>query len=128
LPYEVQIPKFPSIQHTDGSLHSVVSFLQRPQLLSTFRWTSTAARSENLFRPAGRVEGLLVPSGLFRNRNMISRKLDGFTSLKATCVLKLQINAQPFQCGRLLMAAAPMPGLWVIEGSLYFHMFQMLKI
>jgi hypothetical protein len=42
---------------------------------------------------------------------MISRKLDGFTSFKATCVLKLQINAQPFQCGRLLMAAAPMPGL-----------------
>ncbi|UXD79992.1 putative capsid protein [Linepithema humile picorna-like virus 2] len=42
---------------------------------------------------------------------MIRNKLDGFTSFKATCVLKLQINAQPFQAGRLLMAAAPMPQL-----------------
>ncbi|UXD80049.1 putative capsid protein [Linepithema humile picorna-like virus 1] len=42
---------------------------------------------------------------------MIRNKLDGFTSFKATCVLKLQINAQPFQAGRLLMAAVPMPSL-----------------
>nr|QQV74264.1 putative structural polyprotein [Anoplolepis gracilipes virus 2] len=42
---------------------------------------------------------------------MTAEKLSGFTSFKATCVLKLQVNSQPFQCGRLLMAAAPMPGL-----------------
>lgn len=113
LPFETQIPRLPSTQHTDSSMHSVISFLRRPQLLSTFRWTADAARSENIFRPGNppRAEGLLVPSGMFRNRNMISRKLDGFTSFKATAVIKLQVNAQPFQCGRLLMAAAPMPTL-----------------
>lgn len=111
LPYETSIPLLPSIQHTDDSTHSVVSFLRRPQLLSTFRWQSSAARSSNLFTPGGRADGLLVPTGLFSNRTMVARKLDGFTSFKATCVLKLQINSQPFQCGRLLMAAAPMPGL-----------------
>lgn len=111
LPYETSIPRLPSIQHTDSSVHSVISFLQRPQLLSSFQWNSSIARSANIFKPAGRTDGLLVPSGLFSNRVMLARKLDGFTSFRATCVLKLQINAQPFQCGRLLMAAAPMPSL-----------------
>jgi len=111
LPFESPIPMTPSVQHTDDLAHSVISYLKRPQLLSTFRWSSTAARSENLFRPGNRADGLLVPTGLFSNRPMTARKLDGFTSFRATCVLKLQINSQPFQAGRLLMAAAPMPGL-----------------
>ncbi|AYW51545.1 structural polyprotein, partial [Myrmica scabrinodis virus 2] len=111
LPFPSQIPLTPSIQHTDDSVHSVISFLKRPQLLSSFRWASTAERSANLFTPAGRTDGLLVPTGLFQSHPMIARKLDGFTSFRATCVLKLQVNSQPFQCGRLLMAASPVPGL-----------------
>lgn len=111
LPYEVDIPRMPSKQHTDAQQHSIVSYLKRPQLLSSFRWTTSEDRSTNLFTPAGRTDGLLVPTGLFSNRAMIREKLSGFTSFKATCVLKLQINSQPFQCGRLLMAAAPMPNL-----------------
>lgn len=111
LPFETNIPLMPSEQHTDAQQHSIVSYLKRPQLLSTFRWTTAADRSTNLFRPAGRTDGLLVPTGLFSNRAMIREKLSGFTSFKATAVLKLQINSQPFQCGRLVMAAAPVPNL-----------------
>lgn len=113
LPFQTEIPHEPSLQHTDLQQHSIVSYLKRPQLLSTFRWTNSAERSTNLLEPGNpkRTDGLLVPTGLFSNRAMIREKLSGFTSFKATCVLKLQINSQPFQCGRLLMAAAPMPGL-----------------
>jgi len=42
---------------------------------------------------------------------MYRAKLDGFTSFRATAVYKLQVNAMPFQCGRLLLYAVPMPTL-----------------
>lgn len=42
LPYEVEIPRMPSEQHTDAQQHSIVSYLKRPQLLSSFRWTTSA--------------------------------------------------------------------------------------
>lgn len=111
LPVSTRIPTMPTIAHADYHNHSVVSFLQRPQLLSSFRWVSSSQRSVNLFRPrTSDTGGLRIPSEMI-NRSMIRNKLDGFTSFKATAVIKLQINAQPFQCGRLLMAAAPMPSL-----------------
>lgn len=111
LPISVGIPAQPTIAHTDFHNHSVVSFLQRPQLLSSFRWVSSLQRSVNIFRPRTTdTGGLRIPSEMI-NRSMVRNKLDGFTSFKATAVIKLQINAQPFQCGRLLMAAAPMPSL-----------------
>lgn len=91
--------------------HSVISFLQRPQLLSSFRWQTSATRSQNLYTlPTGTTGGLRIPTGLI-NRPMARNKLDGFTSFKATACIELLVNAQPFQCGRLLMAAVPMPSL-----------------
>nr|WPV63191.1 MAG: capsid protein [Wufeng shrew dicistrovirus 2] len=42
---------------------------------------------------------------------MILNKLDGFTSFRATAVVRVQINSQPFQQGRLILAAIPMPSL-----------------
>lgn len=109
VPEEVDIPLYPAVSHTDMKDHSVISFLRRPQLLSSFRWQSSALRSQNLFVPTGTGQnGLMIPSGLIR-RPMLRNKLDGFTSFKATAVIRLQLNAQKFQCGRLLMAAAPMP-------------------
>lgn len=107
VPYEVTVPRFGNQQHTDMLVHSVVSFLGRPQLISSFPWPADAARSTNLLKFSR--GGLWIPSNVFTT--MIRNKLDGFTSFKATCVLKLQINAQPFQCGRLLMAAVPLPEL-----------------
>lgn len=112
LPMEVPIPVMPSIQHTDYDEHSIKSYLRRPQLLQKFRWLASAARSDNILPPTtGNNQGLRVPTGLFRNRTMTLNKLDGLTSFKATCVLKLEINTHPFQAGRLLMAAVPMPDL-----------------
>lgn len=111
VPNPVSIPILPGISHTDMDNHSVVSFLQRSQLLSSFRWQTSATRSQNLYRlPSGNAGGLLIPTHLI-SRTMAKNKLDGFTSFKAKAVIELKINSQPFQCGRLIMAAAPMPSL-----------------
>lgn len=111
LPQAVSIPMMPSMSHTDNINHSVVTFLRRPQLISSFKWPSSAERSQNILTPLveDKTRGLLVPEGLFKD--MAVKKLDGFTSFKATCVVRLQLNSQPFQCGRLLIAAAPVPEL-----------------
>lgn len=111
VPNQVAIPIAPGIAHTDMDNHSVVSFLQRSQLLSSFRWQTSATRSQNLYRLRnGTAGGLLIPTHMI-NRSMARNKLDGFTSFKAKAVIELKINSQPFQCGRLIMAAAPMPSL-----------------
>lgn len=111
MPNQVSIPITPGIAHTDSDNHSVVSFLQRSQLLSSFRWQTSATRSQNLYQLRnGTAGGLLIPTHMI-SRSMARNKLDGFTSFKAKAVIELKINSQPFQCGRLIMAAAPMPSL-----------------
>lgn len=106
-PGEVQVPSYGAIQHTDAMTHSVVSFLGRPQLISSFPWSVNASRSENIL-PSSLNDGkLYIPTSILTTQ--YRNKLDGFTSIRATAVIKLQVNAQPFQAGRLLMAAAPMP-------------------
>lgn len=91
-------------QHTDWMQHSIITFMSRPQLLGDYKWSTGLQRGYV-------VDGLdiKVPDKLLTP--MILNKLDGFTSFRATAVVKLQINSQPFQCGRLIMAAIPMPDL-----------------
>lgn len=69
-------------------------------------WPTSADRSTPLLRVGNLIKipnDLMVP--------VVANKLDGFTSFRATAVVKLQVNAQPFQAGRLLMSAIPMPTL-----------------
>lgn len=106
-PGEVQVPTYGAIQHTDAMTHSVVSFLGRPQLISSFPWSVNASRSENILPSSLNGGKLYIPTSILTTQ--YRNKLDGFTSIRATAVIKLQVNAQPFQAGRLLMAAAPMP-------------------
>nr|ULF99884.1 MAG: hypothetical protein 2 [Triatovirus sp.] len=51
-----------------------------------------------------------IPDALIKN-SMYFNKLDGFTSFRATAVIRIQVNAQPFQAGRLILSAIPMPTL-----------------
>jgi len=101
-PGEVPLTTIGSQQHTDSRIHSIISFLQRPQVIDTFQ-----------FGPGNNRNSLLgnspyhVPDALLKP--MYLNKLDGFTSFRATAVFKLQLNSQPFQAGRLLMMAVPMP-------------------
>lgn len=118
VPGEVPMPLQDTMQHTDAMMHSVISFLKRPQLVHSFMFASDQARPTNILVSGG-INEFLIPQNMFSP--MLRAKLDGFTSFRATAVLKLQVNAQPFQCGRLLMAAIPMPGLlgvrkdWILK-------------
>jgi len=110
VPGETLLPNKDTQQHTDSMIHSVVTFLKRPQLVSSFQWSPSASRSQNILTLQGSATTpFRVPFSLMTT--MYKNKLDGFTSFRATCVLSLEINAQPFQCGRLILVAVPMPQL-----------------
>lgn len=101
-PGEVPLTNLGSQQHTDARVHSIISYLQRPQVIDTFQFKPGNNRNDLLGDSPYHVpEALLKP--------MYLNKLDGFTSFRATAVFKLQLNSQPFQAGRLLMMAVPMP-------------------
>lgn len=123
---EARAPLFPLVQHTDSRTHTVVSFLQRPQLLAETRWDSSKARNASVFAvcdgsspPKCTPIDFLVPEALLST--MLQSKLDGFTSFKATAVFRLQVQSQPFMQGRLMLAQVPMPELigpradWVLD-------------
>lgn len=106
-PGETQLSGKATTQFADAIDHSVVSFMERPQLIAQTQWKSSQTRGSRLFETP--VKPLFVPD--IALTSMIRNKLDGFSSFRATAVFRLQINAQPFQQGRLLLAAIPMPTL-----------------
>jgi hypothetical protein len=91
-----------SNQFTDDRYHSIVSYLQRPQVIDTFAFSPSNNRNDLLGKSPYHIPDVLLTP-------MYLNKLDGFTSFRATAVFKLQLNSQPFQAGRLLMMAVPMP-------------------
>jgi len=110
MPGETVLPSRGNEQHTDARSHSILTYLQREQLIKKFDWTASHSRNQLLLQPPIR-----IPDALFTP--MIKGKLDGFTSFRATAVVRLEINSQPFQAGRLLMYAVPMPSLTDPRGA-----------
>lgn len=103
---EAQPSGQPFNQHTDAQIHSVISFLQRPQVLFVTKWSA----EDKQFDSIGKAKALInIPESLLKP--MITQKLVGFTSFKATAVIRLQVQSQPFMCGRLILGAVPMPTL-----------------
>lgn len=86
----------------DDRTHTVISYLQRPQLIKTIDWAPGSAQGTVLTT-------INIPDDLMTS--MVYDKLDGFSSFKADTIFRVQVNAQPFQCGRLIMAYIPMPDL-----------------
>lgn len=105
---EVPLDPRANQQHTDARNHDIISYLRRPQLVSTFAFDPQFTR-QNVLQKVRVPDVLLTP--------MYRAKLDGFTSFRATAVFTLQLNAQPFQAGRLLMYAVPMPTLVAPRGE-----------
>lgn len=103
MPEEKVLPEKATQQQTDFNSHSVISFLRRPVIISSVEWLAGTTRDTNLFN-------VIIPD-IALNLPIYRGKLDGYTSFRATAVLRLQVNAQPFQCGRLILAAVPMPTL-----------------
>lgn len=117
VPGETILPDMGTLQYTDTMRHSIISFLERPQLISCFSWKgmSTDFHGQNILclqdptDPNSRIMNPLVPSQVMTK--MFIEKLQGFTAFRATAVFKLQINSQNFQAGRLIFGAVPMPTL-----------------
>lgn len=90
--------------HTDDRDHSIIDFLQRPQIILESTWNGDYARNKQITYP------VLIPDSLI-NKPMYAEKLKGFTSFKATAVLTYQFQSQPFQAGRAIISALPLPTL-----------------
>lgn len=84
---------------TDGLENSVKSFLARPVLVEEFQWLSADDALNTKFN-------LNFPSSWFA-RPMIKEKISGFRYFRGDLVVRLQVNAQPFNAGRLLMYWEP---------------------
>jgi len=85
---------------TDVLSNDVIGFLQRPIIYETVDWLSTT--------PAGtRISGVNFPTNWI-NFRMIREKLAGFRYLKGDFRVKVQVNAQPFNAGMLLLVHKPL--------------------
>jgi hypothetical protein len=82
--------------------HSITDFLSRPIIITTGIWGPTIV-------PEGAGSQLYTanfPEVLISNA-MYQEKLRGFVGLRATLVIKVQVNSQPFQQGSLLLQYIP---------------------
>lgn len=84
----------------DTLVNSVKSFLQRPILFQTGLWNTTQV-------PLTELANVRLPRNWLNNA-MIREKLSGFRYLKCDFKVRVQVNAMPFQAGRLLMYFDPM--------------------
>lgn len=101
VPLESNMPRRLRNEFHDDRNHSVISFLQRPRIVQTVLWQAQTANTELI--------AFNVPTGIFSD--MHRNKLDGFTSVRADAIIRIQVNAQPFQAGRLIAQIIPIPTL-----------------
>nr|WEU70922.1 MAG: structural polyprotein [Hangzhou dicistro-like virus 7] len=80
-------------------IHTIKDFLSRPIVISTGSWSSSDANEAQLMTAN-------FPEVLISN-SMYQEKLRGFVGLRATLVVKVQVNSQPFQQGRLMLQYFP---------------------
>jgi hypothetical protein len=84
----------------EDRVHDIISFLRRPVVLSEFLWATTDASNLAL-------STMVNPTALL-NHTMNQEKVKGFVGFKGKMVVRLQVNAQRFQQGRLLLHYVPM--------------------
>lgn len=83
----------------DSLGNSVVGFLERPLEFANFNWNSTAMRG-------GKLAEINFPHDWLAS-TMIREKLAGFRYLRCNFHVKVQVNAQQMNAGRLLMIWQP---------------------
>lgn len=101
LPLTTNLPKNLRRDFQDERQHTVIDFLKRPRLVQTVAWLAQTQNQELI--------SIDIPTGILST--MQRNKLDGFTSFRATAIVRIQVNAQPFQAGRLLGQIIPVPQL-----------------
>jgi hypothetical protein len=86
----------------DDLQHTVVDILERPIEVANFTWELASAAGTELSSVELPADWLSV--------NMIKEKLSGFTFFRADFEVKVQVNAQPFHAGNLLVVFEPLAG------------------
>jgi len=79
--------------------HDVKTFLGRPIIVAEGVWTTLDTANAILYNSN-------FPETLIAN-DMYREKLTGFLGLRATMKIRVQVNSQPFQQGRLLLGYIP---------------------
>lgn len=103
----------PALKEPDGSiiaatvesrLHTIVDVLARPTVVAKGQWTDAAVRDAQLVK-------LDFPEALFDVSSNLVCKLEYFTYLRADVCIRVVINANTFQCGKLLGYFTPFESL-----------------
>ncbi len=81
---------------------TIMDFLGKPYRLDTVSWNTAMSANQNLANY--NVENTLTGLSIWQN------KFQGFNLIRASAVLRVQINANPFQQGRLLVHFVPGAG------------------
>nr|ULF99783.1 MAG: putative capsid protein [Dicistroviridae sp.] len=92
-------PGYLSMTTKEERDHNIKDFLSRPIIIKTDKWLSTQINETQLYTAN-------FPEELIANP-MYQDKLRGFVGLRATLIIKVQVNSQPFQQGRLLLQYFP---------------------
>jgi len=93
----------------------IPAFMARPQLITTGTWSAGSAANTIIYNTS--IAAALAASTVW------IKKLDAFNLIRGKACIRLQINANPFQAGRLLMhfipcasdltaTGTPVAGLW----------------
>lgn len=85
---------------SDGQEHALKAFLARPTIVSIGTWTSVAPAN-------GILAAIYLPETIILASKALSQKISGFLGFRAKCVIRLQVNTNRFQQGRLLMNFFP---------------------
>jgi hypothetical protein len=79
----------------ESRVHTIVDVLSRPIVVSSFDWTPSSIRGEQLLK-------LDFPQALFDSSPNMIDKLNYFAFLRADVAIRVMVNANTFQQGKLL--------------------------
>jgi hypothetical protein len=101
------------IDAEDELANSVVGFLSRPTPIANFVWQSNTGVISSL-------ANVVIPNDYIK-QPMIKEKLQGFRYLRCDFKFKLQINAQPFNAGRMILVFNPYETMLGLAPSNFIH-------
>lgn len=78
---------------------TIADFLSKPYLVDGFAWTTASVKNTNLMN--------LSISSLFSTVTIWQNKLKGYDLVRGTACIKVVLNANPFQQGKLLLSFLP---------------------
>lgn len=82
---------------------AIKDFLSKPTRLTHFEWNATQAANNTLF-------SAVLPTNLTGD-TIYGHKLKGYLGIRATVRVRVQVNGQKFQAGRLLCSFYPQGGM-----------------